>query len=276
MSRITHLLLDFDETLTISDTITALASTAYHLRPSHLPPLPPWQHFVDAYTRDYTAHTRLHPKSSRKTKAQEFAFLDSLLPVESASIRRIEAAGVFKGLRSGDVEKAGESVRLREGAGRVFEAAKKRGVRTTVLSVNWSRAWIRGALEKAAPGGLEVVSNDLCTDESGVATGMLSRPVGGDVGIWTAGHKERCMRSCCCDEQDGVTVYVGDSCTDLMCLLLADVGVVVGDKLDEVCGRIGVAVVEGLDRADEKQAGQVLYKVSDLETLGRWIETHSE
>jgi phosphoserine phosphatase len=268
--RIAHLILDFDETLTRKDTIELLASAAYRLRPPHLPPLPPWRHFVDAYMEDYNAHVAARPKSQRKSIKDEFDFLDSLLPVERASIRRIEAAGIFQGLRFDTIAaEAAKTVELRPGVMELCAAALRGGVKVQVLSVNWSQAWIRGALKQGEVP--PVFSNELETDAEGVTTGWILRVMGDDEGIWTAGHKERWLR----ENTHGRRVYVGDSATDLRCLLTAEVGVVVGDRLDEVCERIGVPLVKGLEEVDEERSGQKpLYKVEDLEEVERWIETY--
>jgi phosphoserine phosphatase len=274
LPRISHLILDFDETLTRKDTLALLAAAAYRLRPAHLPPLPPWRVFVDAYVRDYNQHAATYPrkKEARKSIQEEFEFLDSLLPVERASIHRIEAAGLFTGLRLDDIEAAAaKDVELRPGVADLCKAALRGGVKVQVLSVNWSQAWIRGALKEEVKEGLPVFANELETDKEGVTTGRILRVMGNDEGVWTALHKERWVS----ENTAGGRVYVGDSTTDLRCLLAADVGVVVGDKLDAVCERIGVRLVKGLQEVDGNRGGpKTLYKVQELEEVTRWIETY--
>jgi len=280
MSRISHLILDFDDTLTTTDTIGLLAKAAYTLRPQS----PPWSHFVDAYLADYNHHALSHPKTSRLTLADEAAYLASLVPVERASILRIEAAGVFKGLHITDIAKAAAStVPLRPGFWDLCRPILDSGGAVDILSVNWSRAWIRSSLRNSVALeererfdlGVGIYSNDLVCDPDGIiTTGEISREIvlGGDDGIWTAAHKEKMMEHLIAKRGgEGHVMYVGDSSTDLMCLLKADVGVVIGDKLDGVCERISVKLACGLNDYTGVNSGGQLYKVQDFTELGRWV-----
>lgn len=279
----THLILDFDDTLTTTDTIGLLASAAYRLRPPHVSPLPPWSSFVDAYLADYAAHSFPGPRDSPEREA---AYLSSLLPVERASVERIEAAGVFSGLHIGDIAReAASTVAVRPGFDtllqHVLEAA---GGAVDVLSVNWCRTWIQSALAHAlgTPRDSErfykavgVCCNHLVCDAEGITTGKLTRQesLGGE-GIWTAAHKATMMDELVAGRGKHTVVYVGDSSTDLMCLLKADFGIVVGDKLDGVCGRIGVELV-GVEDGITKVGGQRLYKVRDLDELRNFLVERS-
>ncbi|KAF8543635.1 HAD-like domain-containing protein [Trichophaea hybrida] len=280
MSRISHLILDFDDTLTTTDTISLLAKAAYTLSPQLSPP---WSHFVDAYISDYNRHALSHPKSSRLTLADEVSYLASLHPVERVSIQRIEAAGVFKGLHTTNIAKAAAStVPLRPGFWDLCRPILNSGGAIDILSVNWSRAWIQSSLRNAVlpeererfDADVGIYCNDLVYDPDGVTTGKISCEfVGGEDGIWTAAHKVKMMEHLVAKRGgEGQVMYVGDSSTDLMCLLKADVGVVIGDKLDEVCERISVKLDYGLNDYKDANCGGQLYKVQDLEELRSWIE----
>ncbi|MCJ1418087.1 hypothetical protein MMC32_004432, partial [Xylographa parallela] len=200
------LFLDFDGTLTHTDTLTALASIPYALRsetrspesrtpplppsqpplrppppfhpqdPPTLPPLPPFAHFSSTYLAALAGHTAAYhpPAAQRTTPALELAFLASQRGVEEASVRRVEAAGLFAGVRREDVLCAAErmvragEVRVREGwvemvrgvgAGEGSSAGEESGheqgtaklgeggAAVYILSVNWSRAWIAAVLD---------------------------------------------------------------------------------------------------------------------------------
>jgi len=286
--RIRHLILDFDETLTPVDTISLLTSAAYRLRPTTLPLLPPWNYFTESWLDDYNRHAQsyTHP---RRTIDEECRFLASLVPVERASIRRIEKAGVFAGLRTADLAHAAEeTVTVRPDFWWVCELVLDAGGRVSVLSVNWSKEWIRSALGAAVArechGGekerarfeheVVVASNSFCSD--GVTTtGEITRSpeLGNDRGIWTAPDKAAMMEILVGEGvTEGPVVYVGDSSTDIMCLLRADVGVVIGNKLDETCRRFGIELVDQFTGICQAKSGQKkLYKVHDLAMLGRWI-----
>lgn len=199
----------------------------------------------------------------------------------------MEEAGVFRGVTGRDVDgAAGESVESGEvvlrrgwegcvrdvlgGAEAGAEDGREGGKgKVSVVSVGWSARFIRGCLLRAAAmrgdggrvgemvRGLEIVANEIeGLEGEGGSRGMLSRWFREDGGgIWTAGDKGRVVRWLIAEGNDEGTgrgrmrtVYVGDSVTDLECLLLVDVGICVRDEplqsgqgaLREVLERVGV------------------------------------
>lgn len=290
-------LVDFDETLTQTgkDTISRLAAAAYSAQRSQQ--LPPWSHFVDSYVRDHDQHTRARPPETRGTIAAEQEFLRSLRAVERASILRVEESGVFKGLdlplflraAVGDRQRLGEL--MREGW---WEATRKvlargdggAGGKVAVVSVNWSRAWIRECLEGSAQPGedevrrIEVYANELVVGDDGrTTTGFMDRWFGQeDGGIWTGWDKLRVMKDMIVRENEksaagtaALVVYVGDSTTDLLCLLEADVGIIFGTKLDAVCERLGIGIKNGL--VTGMASGKELIRIEGWKEVEQWIDT---
>lgn len=95
-----------------------------------------------------------------------------------------------------------------------------------------------------------VTSNDLLYDEDGVSTGDITVKVSGSFGK----HQHFLNLAATARETTGVfetvprtmTVYVGDSVTDLLAMLDANVGIVVGDNDDgafeKVANAFGIAV----------------------------------
>lgn len=84
--------------------------------------------------------------------------------------------------------------------------------------------------------------------KDGRGTGMLSKS--GDEGICTGQDKLREMRKVMKQKgisEDDITVYIGDSNTDLPCLLYADIGIIIGEgkSVIETCNRVGVEVESG-------------------------------
>lgn len=188
-------------------------------------------------------------------------------------MRRVEAAGVFRGVKWGKVDAEAErcveegEVVLRGGWGGLVRGFAGGEGKVGVVSVGWSGRFIRGCLLHAAAAagegeglgevvnGMEIVANEIegLDGEEG-SDGMLSRWFAGEGGggIWTAGDKGRVVRRLIAGEEGGIgrmrTVYVGDSVTDLECLMLVDVGVCVRDEplqsgqeaLREVLERVGV------------------------------------
>jgi phosphoserine phosphatase len=85
-------------------------------------------------------------------------------------------------------------------------------------------------------------------DSEGKGTGMLSKAE--EDGICTGPDKLREMKNLIdkyAKPDDVVTVYIGDSNTDLPCLLHADIGIIIGDgkSVIETCKRVGIKVESG-------------------------------
>ncbi|KAI5795185.1 HAD-like domain-containing protein [Geopyxis carbonaria] len=290
--RISHLLLDFDETLTEKDTISRLAAAAYSLHSPSAPRIPPWSYFVQAYCADsasFSEKTQCTFPETWTPIEKEICLLNSVLPVEKASIERIENGGVFKGLRPAELGKvAVETVDIREGFWKdMLQPAWENKVDVSVVSVNWSSVWIRETLRAAVSkesgdetlldSKLKIYCNDLVVDNNGITTGMFSRFFKEqNEGVWTVEHKYSVMQEIIKDvtAADGLVVYVGDSSTDLKCLHAADVGIVVGDKLDKLCEKIGIRLIDGNKETQTLEAPlepDVLVKVNGLRELARYI-----
>jgi soluble P-type ATPase len=75
--------------------------------------------------------------------------------------------------------------------------------------------------------------------------------------------------------EDIVTVYIGDSNTDLPCLLHADIGIIIGDgkSVIETCNRVGIKVESGgplrevLVAARLKNKELILYHFHDWNSI---------
>ncbi|TGZ84765.1 hypothetical protein EX30DRAFT_337238 [Ascodesmis nigricans] len=303
--RISHLILDFDETLTTHDTIDPLATAAYSLQAKLNPSnsIPPWSFFTDSYGADYDALiSSLPPASSRTSVRAEFQYLASLCPVERASIERIESHGVFANLPIASLSSLAPShVTLRPGwFSHLVRPALSRGVKVSILSVNWSTGWIIEALRAGAISeggdeesldGVEVMSNDLVVDEKGVTTGKLTRWFEEeDKGMWTAREKRVVLDEYLeCGKYEkkggkgkkkkGLNVYVGDSSTDLEAMWGVDVGVYIGSKMVKTLERIGVDLVDSEDvdgvkdfLSKKKRARKPkLLRVDQMEQLGKFL-----
>jgi phosphoserine phosphatase len=83
----------------------------------------------------------------------------------------------------------------------------------------------------------------------GKGTGMLTKS--DEEGICTGPDKLREMKKLVerrgGQNEDIITVYIGDSNTDLPCLLYADIGIIIGDgkSVIDTCERVGVIVESG-------------------------------
>lgn len=83
---------------------------------------------------------------------------------------------------------------------------------------------------------------------NGKGTGMLTKS--DSEGIRTGPDKLREMKKVIEKyriSEDVITVYIGDSNTDLPCLLYADIGIIIGEgkSIVETCRRVGIQVEKG-------------------------------
>lgn len=338
-----HLILDWDGTITTSDTLHLVAGIGYkhHNREDLLSdagPRPsqsgttlrPWKELVQAYTEDIKAHeAKYHiPAKSRKAVQEEVAYLASLVEVENRSVQRTEDSELFKGVTREEVESAAKDA-LQSGAVELYKGWEKllqiaggpsRGtesegngdVKISVVSVNWSRMFIESCLrqsgrERFSAGSnlFTVYANELeGLEDRGVATGKLTKD--SVKGIRTAADKGRYMPRRCMhrytkypgqdrassinsgdaellseDNDEYLTVYIGDSATDLLCLLAADVGIcIVGpdgtSSLLKILQRIGVEYVpiaawrDAISRPQQKKRSLLMAK--DFGEIADWIE----
>lgn len=250
-----RLFLDWDGTIALTDTLSIIVSIGY-AKNAHRE-LPLWSHFADSYVADYTAHAASYrlQKSDRRSIDQELAWLESLVDVERASIERVEAAGIFTDVTTVDVQAAAvqaaekDEMRLRPGLVELLEALTQTKGSASIISVNWSGTFITESLKAA--GAMEgqcwsfdgIWANEIEFGTSGKLTRVFAKD---SRGIWTAKDKSRMLKEITgMHDRGDISVYVGDSSTDLDCMLFADVGICVRD---EPIGSEQKALAEALER----------------------------
>ena len=242
------LFLDWDSTLTEKSTLPLIASIstypALHPRLSEL---------SNAYIDDLNSHNfNYRPlPSDRKTFDQELEYLISLDAVERASISRVEEFEIFKGVESEDIERVAAScvregkVALRSGWEQLVRTAQHSSRGTNkgevhVLSVAWSALFITSCIKAALGTGnfdvnaVTVHANEIYPPRSGKLTG--SAP---DYGarILTAMDKLTVMYDVINNYKTSHplamprTCYMGDSATDLACLMTANFGICIRDRV---------------------------------------------
>jgi len=119
-------------------------------------------------------------------------------------------------------------------------SAERVGITTAIVSVNWSRDLIRSALSQELFEGHPLLSSDtqlLCCNTFEFASrpasptrdNTSSTTTGSIIGgVHTSHDKRQCfrlIRNVVQGAHPNLTVYIGDSITDVLALLEADVGV---------------------------------------------------
>lgn len=265
-SRPIRLILDFDGTLTTTDTLAPLSQIGYDhaARPPNPAKLPPWSYIVDAYMADYKAHLSSYTPaaSARRTIAEEAAWLNSLKAIEQASADRAVSAGIWEGVTKSDVQIAATkailhgNVKLRRGwVGLIRHVSNHKDSTVEVVSVNWSQWWIKCVMNA----GWSLDHNNYATDLDAVAIHANELPsiVQNDdrtkmSSLRTSGDKLQHLRSSVIPGKHDkpFTIYVGDSATDLECLVEADLGICIRDvnmgssqkELAQTLARLGITV----------------------------------
>jgi 2-hydroxy-3-keto-5-methylthiopentenyl-1-phosphate phosphatase len=238
--------LDWDGTISLTDTLATVAAICY-AKNSHKA-MPPWSHFSKAYMSDSAAHTASYKprKEDRRTLQEEFSWLESLTAIERASVQRVEAAGIFASVTTEDIQAGAkdsltrQETQLRPGLKELLQRLHETGGYVSIISVNWSSEFIKAFLRKtmAVEGwkspSIAVYANEIISD----GNGRLNRHFADDDrGIWTAGDKKRVLVEALNPQEQSVggkSVYVGDSATDLDCLLFVDIGICIrGEFMDD-------------------------------------------
>lgn len=265
MTMIALLTIDFDETVTARDTTPRLPELAAERLPSAEADdlRERWRAGAQAYYADWKATfaralDRL--EAAPDPRASLSGFAAAFDAVERSSIESVVSGGFLRGIPRDALRTTGESAEKREGALETLAEACERGIALQVISANWSSDVVRGGI-----GGLDapIHSNDLVFDARDVSTGDLNRR------IVSALDKLRQFQALPSD--GGARVFVGDSVTDLLALLDADVGILVGENPSPlaVCQRAGVDVVPLT--ADAAPNGRRLYKAASWDEIARFL-----
>ncbi|KAK9449439.1 uncharacterized protein V1518DRAFT_416016 [Limtongia smithiae] len=194
------LLVDFDETITVEDTLHLVADAAYQAHANDDAAsddaIPSWSHFSETYMADYTAFAASYnvALAQRTTIAAELAYLAALDSVEEASVRRVEQSRLFRGVTSADLTTQALRVRLQPGVGAVLRRCREEmHMRIGVVSVNWSGLFIHEVLrlngicsDDDEDDGLQIFCNDIDLDTAGRGTGLLTT---GSFCMRTGAHK---------------------------------------------------------------------------------------
>lgn len=263
-----------------------------------------WDSVVHAYVSDYKSHVSLYTPSAadRQCADDEIAFLRSQKHVETRSLARINECALFRGISPATFHAAGRelvrngTVCLRPGFGDFVRGAWAKGWSVSVVSVNWSAAFIEGACG-FAEGEIDVFANEVREEDGAVlGPGVLvgdalltsHREEGDDDDDKGRGSESKSRGlvgrnlTNSCDKRDAVRevrrkrqeldqpfYYFGDSTTDMECLLEATRGIVIADDeqstLIQTLRRIGKRVPHV---RDAEPGEELVWAKSFEETIG--------
>ncbi|RIB13945.1 HAD-like domain-containing protein [Gigaspora rosea] len=257
---------DFDETITQHDSICEIAKLAYDKRERQgkcplvdekLAPNdndaggcpPPWSYFVEKYFRERKEHIKFWcEKQPERTLQDHYKLLESLREVEKKSLNRVEKYQCLNGIRCDELFERGERIPKRDGVTDVLKNYLPKCTNGNVsryfyiLSTNWSRDMLLGSLKDLVGVKREhILSNDLVFDDTDRTTGKVKHHVLSALDKLSIFSKLEIPRGT-------ISAYIGDSDTDLPCLLEANIGIIMGNNntLSKYCAKFGIEIVEGL------------------------------
>ncbi|KAJ2060051.1 hypothetical protein GGI17_003987 [Coemansia sp. S146] len=275
------LAIDFDETLTTHCTLASVVAVAKQKRHDcHLE----FQWFTDEYTKDLDAYeakwqSAVSDKAVPTAWSHDLlrAYLEGLWPIEAASLERLSTHRILAGVSRKEFRIAGTSTELRPGAAAfINKVLNNPKWRVCVVSTNWSKDFIHGALEAA---GVNVASkefsincnNPMFAPDTGLSTGKIEPRV-----IWAKDKVDLLIRGKHNVQQEQgnvpLLVYVGDSLTDLPALLLADIGLLFGNNQSAIewCQRLNIDF--GKPRGED--GCSILFQASSWDSVEHLLRDH--
>lgn len=250
---------DFDLTCTVVDSSAILAEIAIITAPKTDPGVADakkvssdmrnsWDALSNQYTEEYeSCIDALLPEEDVKEFDYErlYKSLELLANFEKSANSRVVESGMLRGVNLDDIKRAGEHLKLHDGCKEFFQnVVKKKEMMTVdlhILSYCWCADLIRSSFSAVGClNELSIHSNEF-NFEGSISTGAI------DLKMQSPLDKVEEFMKVLNQSSSGkhLSVYIGDSVGDLLCLLKADIGIVVGSSasLRKVGTRFGVSFV---------------------------------
>ncbi|KAK3445423.1 hypothetical protein EUGRSUZ_A01666 [Eucalyptus grandis] len=294
------LLSDFDLTCTVHDSSAILAEMALVTAPKSdgspsrsdcSPSKSPlarmssgdlrngWEKISRQYTQEYEECIK-SIISAEKVEFNHSSLVQALEQVadfEKRANSRVIESGVLKGLKLEDIIKAGQSLVLQDGCISFYHKLTEINVDVNVQMLSY--CWCVGFDHS------NVHANELIFNEELLCTGEMVRKVESPIEKLQIYNHILKNDANDADDQNKLTVYVGDCVGDLLCLLEADIGIVIGssESLRKVGSQFGVTFVPLFAATVKKQkelddGGSVSWKGARsgvLYTVSCWAEIHA-
>ncbi|CBI37195.3 unnamed protein product, partial [Vitis vinifera] len=158
--------------------------------------------------------------------------LEQLSDFEKRANSRVVQSGVLKGLNLEDIKRAGQGLILQDGCTGFFQKILKNDnlkADVNVLSYCWCGDFIKSAFSSGDLGVVRVYSNELAYEES-ISTGEIIKKM--ESAMEKLQAFKDILKEGCSNDMEHLTVYIGGSIGDLLCLLEADIGIVIGSSLN--------------------------------------------
>ncbi|KAK4433131.1 Bifunctional protein, mitochondrial [Sesamum alatum] len=291
---------DFDLTCTVVDSSAILAEIAIITAPksdqnksenqlsrmSSVELRSTWGELSKQYTEEYEQCVESILLSN---KVEKFDYeglrraLEHLSDFEKKANLRVIDSGVLKGLNVDDIKRAGERLILQDGCTSFFQnvvRSEKLNTNVHILSYCWCGDLIRSSFSSGGLDPVNIHANEFVYENS-LSTGDIVKKVESPLDKVEAFTN---ILQKCCKDRKILTVYIGDSVGDLLCLLEADVGIVIGSSssLRSVGSHFGVSFVPLFPGLIEKQKQFTEESSSGwkglsgvLYTVTSWAEIHA-
>lgn len=273
--------IDFDDTISVGDTISSLCRTG--LKAQKRTGDTVYDNLLEQYLSKYQTfmsenlpENGLHKIEDRENDLKHF--LETYSKFEDSMLNPVESAGILKGISASDLIVAAKEVLVKPSAIETIKFASRNypSLEPNILSVNWSGTFLRSIMKHQWPEYRATVhANELQGLHNGavlldgvkaVSTGTIERSLTGPT---QKGNLLRSLLSVNIDQNHGKpSVYIGDSLGDLSALLEADIGVVIGtsSSLRKVCSSFGIEM-KSLDCIVLKDEGSTAMRTKDNRTL---------
>ncbi|GAY40224.1 hypothetical protein CUMW_050360 [Citrus unshiu] len=216
-----------------------------------------WDVLSTKYTEEYEQCIESIMSSEAVTEFEYEGLCEALKQLayfEKNENSRVVQSGVLKGLNLEDIKWASQHLIFQDGCRRFFQnTIKSTNFKTDVhvLSYCWCGDLIRSAFASGDLNAFRVHSNELVYEES-ISTGEIVNKLESPLEKLQAFND--ILKDHSNDEQN-LTVYIGGSPGDLLCLLEADIGIVIGSSssLRRLGDHFGVSFVPLFSSLVERQ-----------------------
>ena len=219
----------------------------------------------------------LKPLKDSKPMATQFEedglrrFLAEVGNGDSQAIDELISSKLLQGITAKRLFDFAQYVELMPNVLTVLEHLKTLNVPFHVISLNFSEKLIQYVLNRENTLPIEIHTNKL-DFENGASNGIIDKK------FVSAYDKEVQLEYIIenAGNSSGVTIYIGDSFTDILALLKADIGIIIGESnsVFKVCNDFGIHVVAlsewSYERINSKET-KVLYSVSNWDDIQKFI-----